>query len=86
MIRGRQGGLRAAGVAVLRPVAGHRGAVARAGLAPGTHCVDLGCGGGAVTMEIAGLVGPCASVTGVDMDARARCLAGDGPVLRSQQI
>ena len=40
----------------------------RAGLAPGMHCVDLGCGGGHVTLEMARLVAPGGSVTGVDMD------------------
>jgi 2-polyprenyl-3-methyl-5-hydroxy-6-metoxy-1,4-benzoquinol methylase len=32
------------------------------------RCIDLGCGGGEVTFEMAGLVGPGGSVTGVDMD------------------
>jgi SAM-dependent methyltransferase len=40
----------------------------RAGLAPGMRGIDLGCGGGEVTMEIARLVAPGGSVTGVDMD------------------
>jgi 2-polyprenyl-3-methyl-5-hydroxy-6-metoxy-1,4-benzoquinol methylase len=40
----------------------------RPGLARGMRCVDLGCGGGAVTMEIARLVAPVGSVAGVDMD------------------
>jgi ubiquinone/menaquinone biosynthesis C-methylase UbiE len=39
----------------------------RAGLAPGMRAVDLGCGGGEVSMEIAGLVAP-GTVVGVDMD------------------
>jgi SAM-dependent methyltransferase len=33
------------------------------------RCIDLGCGGGEVTFEIARLVAPGGSVTGVDMDA-----------------
>jgi ubiquinone/menaquinone biosynthesis C-methylase UbiE len=41
----------------------------RAGLSPGMRCVDLGCGGGEVTLEIARVVAPDGSVTGVDMDA-----------------
>ncbi len=41
----------------------------RAGLSPGMRCIDLGCGGGEVTFEIARLVAPGGSVTGVDMDA-----------------
>jgi ubiquinone/menaquinone biosynthesis C-methylase UbiE len=40
----------------------------RAGLSPGMRCIDLGCGGGEVTLEIARLVAPGGSVTGVDMD------------------
>jgi ubiquinone/menaquinone biosynthesis C-methylase UbiE len=40
----------------------------RAGLSPGMRCLDLGCGGGEVTMEIARLVAPGGSVTGIDMD------------------
>lgn len=41
----------------------------RAGLSPGMRCVDLGCGGGEVTLEMARLVGPGGSAVGVDMDA-----------------
>jgi 2-polyprenyl-3-methyl-5-hydroxy-6-metoxy-1,4-benzoquinol methylase len=40
----------------------------RAGLSPGMRCIDLGCGGGEVTLEIARLIAPGGSVTGVDMD------------------
>jgi ubiquinone/menaquinone biosynthesis C-methylase UbiE len=40
----------------------------RAGIRPGMKCVDLGCGGGEVTLEMARLVEPGGSVTGVDMD------------------
>jgi ubiquinone/menaquinone biosynthesis C-methylase UbiE len=32
------------------------------------QCIDLGCGGGEVTLEMARLVGPEGTVTGVDMD------------------
>jgi len=39
----------------------------RAGLRPGMNAVDLGCGGGNVTLEIGALVAP-ALVTGIDMD------------------
>ena len=41
---------------------------ARAGLSPGMACVDLGCGGGEVTFEMARLVAPGGSAVGVDMD------------------
>jgi ubiquinone/menaquinone biosynthesis C-methylase UbiE len=40
----------------------------RAGLSPAVRCVDLGCGGGEVTFEIARLIGPDGLVAGVDMD------------------
>jgi len=39
-----------------------------AGLAPGMTCLDLGCGGGDVTVRLASIVGPQGQVTGVDMD------------------
>jgi 2-polyprenyl-3-methyl-5-hydroxy-6-metoxy-1,4-benzoquinol methylase len=41
---------------------------ARAEVRPGMRCIDLGCGGGEVTLEIARLTGPSGHVTGVDMD------------------
>jgi SAM-dependent methyltransferase len=40
----------------------------RAGVSAGMRCVDIGCGGGAVTLEIARLVAPGGTVAGVDMD------------------
>jgi SAM-dependent methyltransferase len=40
----------------------------RVGLREGTACLDVGCGGGDVTVEIARLVGPGGSVIGIDMD------------------
>ena len=40
----------------------------RVGLGQGARCIDLGCGGGEVSFEIARLVGPDGQVTGVDMD------------------
>ena len=40
----------------------------RAGLSQGMRCIDLGCGGGEVTLEMARLVAPGGLVTGVDMD------------------
>ena len=41
---------------------------ARAGLSSGMRCIDLGCGGGQVTLEIARLAAPGGSAVGVDMD------------------
>jgi ubiquinone/menaquinone biosynthesis C-methylase UbiE len=40
----------------------------RAAIRPGMACIDLGCGGGEVTFELARLVAPGGFVTGVDMD------------------
>jgi ubiquinone/menaquinone biosynthesis C-methylase UbiE len=46
-----------------------------AGVSPGMRCADIGCGGGEVTMEIARLVAPEGSVTGIDMDEDKLALA-----------
>lgn len=52
------------------------------GVGEGMRALDLGCGGGAVTFEIARIVGPEGFVTGIDMDevkldlARAAALEG----------
>jgi ubiquinone/menaquinone biosynthesis C-methylase UbiE len=40
----------------------------RVRLRPGMSCLDLGCGGGDVTFELARRVGPAGRVVGVDMD------------------
>ena len=40
----------------------------RAGVSAGMRCADIGCGGGAVTLEIARLVAPDGMAVGVDMD------------------
>jgi ubiquinone/menaquinone biosynthesis C-methylase UbiE len=54
----------------------------RAGVGPGARCIDLGCGGGEVTFEIARLVGPDGRVTGVDMDEIKISLARQAAVER----
>jgi ubiquinone/menaquinone biosynthesis C-methylase UbiE len=41
----------------------------RAGLRTGMACLDVGCGGGDVTLEMARLVGPMGRATGIDMDS-----------------
>jgi SAM-dependent methyltransferase len=43
-----------------------RALLQRAGLHPGMHAVDFGCGLGGVSRLIAGMVGPAGSVTGID--------------------
>jgi ubiquinone/menaquinone biosynthesis C-methylase UbiE len=40
----------------------------RVGVRPGMRCLDLGCGGGEVTFELARLSGPEGLVVGLDMD------------------
>ena len=39
-----------------------------AGVREGMRCLDLGCGGGDVTLALARLVGPSGGVVGIDMD------------------
>jgi 2-polyprenyl-3-methyl-5-hydroxy-6-metoxy-1,4-benzoquinol methylase len=53
----------------------------RAGLAPGMTTVDLGCGGGNVTIEIARLIAP-ALATGIDMDEVKLALAREAATAR----
>lgn len=45
-----------------------RALLARAGVAPGATCLDVGCGGGDVTVELARLAGPTGRALGVDLD------------------
>ena len=40
----------------------------RVGVGAGMRCLDLGCGGGDVTLELARMVGPEGRVVGIDMD------------------
>ena len=47
----------------------------RVGLITGMKCLDVGCGGGHVTMLMAGIVGPEGSVIGADTDAEILALA-----------
>src|SRR5262245_13085784 len=44
------------------------GLLQRVGLRPGMACLDLGCGGGDVTLELARAVGPSGRVVGMDID------------------
>lgn len=45
-----------------------RALLERAEVGPGMRCLDLGCGGGEVTFELARLVAPDGFAVGVDMD------------------
>src|SRR5215211_6504631 len=51
---------------VLRPST--RTLLQAAGIKPGMVCLDAGCGGGDVTLDLARLVGPHGSVLGIDID------------------
>jgi len=53
-----------------------------AGVRPGMRCLDLGCGNGDVTFELARLAGPDGSVTGLDMDPVKLGLARDEAAAR----
>lgn len=53
----------------------------RAGLTPGMNAIDLGCGGGNVTLEIAAVVAP-AQVIGIDMDDMKLALAREAAATR----
>ena len=45
------------------------------GLESGASCLDLGCGGGDVSFDLARLVGPSGKVLGVDMDKEELAIA-----------
>lgn len=51
---------------VMRPVTS--ALLDRVGIAPGMQCLDVGCGGGEVTFDLAERVGPRGFVVGVDLD------------------
>lgn len=46
-----------------------------AGVPAGARCVDVGCGGGHVALELAARVGPLGHVVGIDVDAEILALA-----------
>src|SRR5262245_31410556 len=52
-----------------------RALLERAGIAAGMACLDVGCGGGDVTFEIARMVGPTGCVVGIDLDETKIALA-----------
>jgi 2-polyprenyl-3-methyl-5-hydroxy-6-metoxy-1,4-benzoquinol methylase len=49
--------------------------LSRTGLAAGSACLDVGCGDGLVTIELARAVGPRGRVVGIDIDAGALSIA-----------
>lgn len=52
--------------AILRPTT--RRLFDEVGVGPGLTCLDVGCGGGRVTLDLAGIVGAGGSVIGADID------------------
>lgn len=44
-------------------------ALERAGIEPGQRVLDVGCGCGQTSLELAGRVGPAGRVTGIDLSA-----------------
>lgn len=51
---------------VMRP--GTLSLIERAGITTGQRCLDVGCGGGEVSLDLAAAVGPTGSVVGIDID------------------
>ena len=52
-----------------------RALIDRVGILPGSVCLDVGCGGGDVTLELARVVGPAGRVVGLDFDATTIAIA-----------
>ena len=52
--------------AVMGP--GTRDLLAEVGIPPGSSCLDVGCGGGDVTVELARAAGSSGRAVGVDLD------------------
>lgn len=55
--------------------AGTTSFLARTGLRPGWACLDIGCGTGQITLDLARLSGPEGRVVGIDRDSAALVLA-----------
>ena len=68
VIRGGQQGYERLKVLARAHWPGTSALLERVVLHPGMRCLDLGCGGGDVTLELARLIGPDGHVTGIDMD------------------
>lgn len=51
---------------IMRPTT--RRLLEQVGVGPGQTCLDVGCGGGHVTLDLAEIVGPAGRVVGVDFD------------------
>src|SRR5262249_42270361 len=48
-----------------------------AGVGPGMHVLDIGCGAGDVSFLVSEIVGPQGSVLGIDLDGNAICFADE---------
>lgn len=82
MIRGGRAGYERLQVLARERRADTHALFARAGVGPGMRCVDLGCGGGEVSFDIAERVAPGGTVTGIDMDVTKIGLARDAASAR----
>jgi len=51
---------------IMRPT--RQNLLQRSGIQPGMVCLDIGCGGGDVSFDLARLVGPNGRVVGIDID------------------
>jgi SAM-dependent methyltransferase len=57
------------------------------GVAEGARCIDLGCGGGHVTMELGRRAGPAGCAVGIDLDeALLECARRDAAVQRLDNV
>lgn len=68
IIRGGDAGAERLRVLSLATRPGSLTLLGRARLSPGLHVLDLGCGGGDITVDIARIVGPTGRVVGIDVD------------------
>ena len=60
--------------------------LSRTGLGPGWSCLDVGCGGGQVTIHLAQAVGPRGRVVGLDLDATALELVREAAVRAAVRV
>jgi ubiquinone/menaquinone biosynthesis C-methylase UbiE len=63
-----------------------RAFLARVTVRSGWSCLDVGCGDGQVSVELARMVGPSGRVVGVDVDAEALTLARQAAASQGVQV
>ena len=59
-----------------------RALLAEAGVPAGANCIDIGCGGGDVTLELARMAGPAGQALGVDLDEAKLAIAREEAAAR----